>query len=95
MSKLSKLNALAASVVVGALGASVAQADANPFSASDVASGYLQLAEGKCGEGKCGEGKCGESKDEGKDAEGKCGGAKDDGKAGEGKCGEGKCGDKK
>ncbi|MFZ5724734.1 MAG: hypothetical protein ACOY33_13865 [Pseudomonadota bacterium] len=96
MSKLNKLNALAASVVVSALGVSVSHASsANPFAASDVAGGYQQLAgaEGACGnhggqpkpEGKCGEGKCGE---------GKCGGDKaaGEGKCGEGKCGEGKCG---
>jgi uncharacterized low-complexity protein len=49
------------------------------FSATEIGSGYLQVAE----EGKCGEGKCGGDKGEG---EGKCG---------EGKCGEGKCGDDK
>ena len=96
MSKLSKLNAVAASVVLGAVGVSTAHAGANPFAASDLAGGYQQLAsadqgkdaEGKCGEGKCGEGKCGgESKDDAK------GGGKDDGKKPEGKCGEGKCGE--
>lgn len=100
MSKLSKLNALAATLVAGTVAATAAQAG-NPFSASDLAGGYQVAghaeghAEGKCGEGKCGEGK---KADEGKcgaapaksDGEGKCG-AKDD-KAGEGKCGEGKCG---
>ena len=49
------------------------------FGATELSSGYLQVAE----EGKCGEGKCGGEKGEG---EGKCG---------EGKCGEGKCGDSK
>ena len=95
------------SIAVGtALGASlalspVALADTNPFGASELSGGYMQIAgghgEGGCGEGKCGgekaegEGKCGEGKDaEGKDAEGKCG----EGKCGEGKCGEGKCGSK-
>ena len=79
---------------------------ANPFAMNELSSGYMQLAEGKCGEGKCGgkkgmEGKCGEGK---KDMEGKCGGKKGEmeGKCGEGKkgkkegkCGEGKCGGKK
>ncbi|MCB1647044.1 MAG: hypothetical protein KDI36_16405 [Pseudomonadales bacterium] len=67
-------------------------ADSNPFGASELSSGYMQVAEASCGaktdaEGKCGEGKCGE---------GKCG-AKADGKKamGEGKCGEGKCGEGK
>ena len=77
----------------------IANADTNPFGMQNLSSGYMQLAEGKCGEGKCGgdkgkEGKCGEGKcggdkgKEGKCGEGKCGG--DKGK--EGKCGEGKCG---
>jgi len=80
---------------------------ANPFTMNELSSGYMQLAEGKCGEGKCGgkkgekEGKCGEGK---KGKEGKCGGDKKmekEGKCGEGKkgkegkCGEGKCGGKK
>ena len=81
----------------------VASADTNPFGMQEMQSGYLQVAEGKCGEGKCGgkakgEGKCGEgkcggdkAKGEGKCGEGKCGG--DKGKK-EGKCGEGKCGGK-
>jgi uncharacterized low-complexity protein len=47
------------------------------FGATELGSGYVQIAgkEGSCGEGKCGEGKCG-----------------DKGEEGEGKCGEGKCG---
>jgi len=81
----------------------VANADANPFGMQNLESGYMQVAEGKCGEGKCGgkakkEGKCGEgkcggdkAKKEGKCGEGKCGGDK----AKEAKCGEGKCGGKK
>jgi uncharacterized low-complexity protein len=97
MSKLSKLNALAATLVAGTVVAAAAQAG-NPFSASDLAAGYQVAghaeghAEGKCGEGnKADEGKCGAKDD--KAGEGKCG-AKDD-KAGEGKCGEGKCGEGK
>lgn len=104
MSKIHKLNALAASVVVSALGAGVAQAaTANPFAAADVVGAYRQLAgaEGACGNhgssqpkaadnaGKVdAEGKCGE----GKCGEGKCGGEMKDKAAAEGKCGEGKCG---
>jgi len=87
MSRLSKLNAIAAGVVIGTLGAGAVQAAANPFAAQDLPGGYMQLAdkgEGKCGEGKCGEGKCGEGKPDDKQGEGKCG---------EGKCGEGKCGE--
>ena len=84
----------------------VASADTNPFGMQNLESGYMQLAEGKCGEGKCGEGmmnkegKCGEGMTK---KEGKCGGegmTKKEGKCGEGKmdkegkCGEGKCGSK-
>jgi len=92
---------------IAAMSASpVANADANPFGMQNLESGYMQVAEGKCGEGKCGEGKCGEGKDkkEGKCGEGKCGEGKGkaegEGKCGEGKdkkegkCGEGKCGGK-
>lgn len=65
-----------------------AAADANPFQASDLDSGYLQLADAHAGdkdaEGKCGEAKCGGDKAEKKeDAEGSCGGDKD----AEGSCG--------
>lgn len=93
--------------LVGSLAvANLANAAENPFGATVLKGGYMQLAEaGKCGgekmsaddkkkaEGKCGEGKCGAA---GKAAaEGKCGGEK---KAGEAKCGgakkpaEAKCG---
>jgi uncharacterized low-complexity protein len=82
----------------------VANADTNPFGMQNLESGYMQVAEGKCGEGKCGEGmmkkeqakegKCGEAEGKKKKEqakEGKCG----EGKAKkEGKCGEGKCGGK-
>ena len=81
---------------VAAMSASpMANADANPFGMQNLESGYMHVAEGKCGEGKmkkegkCGEGKCGEGKcGEGKmKKEGKCG----EGKMNkEGKCGEGK-----
>ena len=76
----------------------MAMADTNPFGATELNGGYMQVAgshagEGKCGEGKCGEGKCGESKGdkEGKCGEGKCGEGKAK-KLTKGKCGEGKCG---
>jgi uncharacterized low-complexity protein len=68
----------------------LASADtANPFSSAELSSGYIQLAEGKCGEAKCGANK---KKAEGKCGEAKCGANK---KKAEGKCGEGKCGAKK
>ena len=94
---------------IAAMSASpVANADANPFGMQNLESGYMQVAEGKCGEGKCGEGKMEkEQAKEGKCGEGKCGEGKmkkeqaKEGKCGEGKakkegkCGEGKCGGKK
>lgn len=69
----------------------IANAANNPFSLTEISSGYMvaDQAEGKCGEGKCGEAK---AKDK-KESEGKSRVAKDgDKKSGEGKCGEGKCG---
>ena len=105
MSQTSKTTialAATAALTAGVAMSTMASADANPFASAELSSGYMQLAEGKCGEGKCGgdskaeEGKCGEGKcggdkkaEEGKCGEGKCGGDK---KAEEGKCGEGKCG---
>jgi uncharacterized low-complexity protein len=78
-------------LVIGATLASgvlaTAQAE-NPFSSTELSSGYMQLADastataGKTEEGKCGEGKCGGEKTE----------KAEDGKTEEGKCGEGKCG---
>jgi uncharacterized low-complexity protein len=93
--------ALGSAFAVTLAASPVASADANPFGMSELSSGYMQVAEGKCGEGKkAEEGKCGGEK---KAEEGKCGGEKkaEEGKCGgekkteEGKCGEGKCGGKK
>lgn len=98
--------ALGASVAAGVAAMSAAQADANPFGATSLDSGFTVAAaeEGRCGEGKCGgngkpkgdEGKCGgdgKSKGaEGKCGEGKCGEGKAEPRGAEGKCGEGKCG---
>ncbi|RKZ59828.1 MAG: hypothetical protein DRQ44_13320 [Gammaproteobacteria bacterium] len=83
----------------------IANADTNPFGMQNLESGYMQLAEGKCGEGKCGgkevkeakcgEGKCGEGMSKASEAkcgEGKCGEGMMESKAKEAKCGEGKCG---
>lgn len=83
--------------------------DNNPFVLTELASGYMQLAESDTGEGKmkdgaCGEGKCGSSMmggGEEKNVEGQCAGNKpmpaeySDEKGKEGKCGEGKCGEAK
>jgi uncharacterized low-complexity protein len=102
MSKKSTLKPLAAAMgaafVTSLATAPVANAAENPFTMSELSSGYMVAdshMEGKCGEGKCGGDK---AKKEGKCGEGKCGGEKamkDDCKdkaKKEGKCGEGKCG---
>ena len=93
MSKKTQLKPLAAAIgttfAVSLAVSPVVNAADNPFSMTQIESGYM-VADGH--EGKCGEGKCGDKKEgEGKCGEGKCG----DKKEGEGKCGEGKCGDKK
>ena len=102
--------ALGATFVTSLAGTSVVNAAENPFSMTELSSGYMVAAEGKCGEGKCGEGmkdkaegKCGEGKcgegmkgsAEGKCGEGKCGEGMKDKAQEEGKCGEGKCGGNK
>ena len=99
MSKKSCIKPVAAAVgaaLVGTLSvANIASAGENPFGASQLNSGYMQLASSEAAEGKCGgdkegaEGKCGGDKE---GAEGKCGGDKE---GAEGKCGEGKCGGEK
>ena len=100
--------ALGAVFVTSLAGTSVANAEANPFSMTELSSGYM-VAEGDMKEGKCGEshmkekeGKCGGSMDKSKMKEGKCGEGKmkkegmDKSKMKkDGKCGEGKCGGKK
>ncbi len=73
--------ALGTTFVVALAAFPVAKAAENPFSLTEISSGYMvaDQAEGKCGEGKCGEGKSRAAKD-------------GDKKSDEGKCGEGKCG---
>jgi len=78
--------AMGATFVAAMASSPIANAEANPFGMQTLESGYLQVAEGKCGEGKAKEAKCGEGK---MNKEGKCG----EGKAKEAKCGEGKCGE--
>ena len=89
---LKPVAAVLGTTFAGALAASpIANAANNPFSLTEISSGYMvaDQAEGKCGEGKCGEAK---AKDK-KESEGKSRVAKDgDKKSDEGKCGEGKCG---
>ena len=79
--------ALGATFAATMLATPIANADENPFGMQNLESGYMQVAEGKCGAGmKDSEGKCGEKK-QAKEAEGKCGEGKKDA---EGKCGESK-----
>jgi len=101
------------STFVTGLASTVAQAEntldlnENPFSITELSTGYMQTAEAdssgsdKMKGGSCGEGKCGSAMQKGseeKTAEGKCAGnkpmpkASKTGKDMEGKCGEGKCG---
>jgi uncharacterized low-complexity protein len=108
--RMNPVTAAIGGVLVATLAsASLADTDANPFGATDLAQGYMLLADNhggaKEGEGKCGEGKCGEAAGDAKDAEGKCGEGKcgegacgeasGEAKDAEGKCGEGKCGEGK
>ncbi|MCK5897550.1 MAG: hypothetical protein KAG10_07440 [Methylococcales bacterium] len=94
--------------LISGLGLSTAHAETlnNPFSATELSAGYMQLAEVKTDDKKvtgkmkmaaCGEGKCGGSVMKGseeKNTEGHCAGNKPMPKtATEAKCGEGKCGD--
>ncbi len=74
----------------------IAAAGANPFSITELSSGYEVASADKSGaEGKCGEGKCGGSKagsaDKSAKAEGKCGGSTSE-HTGSKADGEGKCG---
>jgi len=77
------LSIVLSTAFIAAMSASpVVNAEVNPFGMQNLESGYMQLAEGKCGEGKmkkegkCGEGKCGGKKAKGADGEAKCGGDK-------------------
>jgi uncharacterized low-complexity protein len=64
MSKKTVINrltiALGTVFTVSLANTAVANAADNPFGMRPLSSGYMQLAEGKCGEGKCGAGKGGE-----------------------------------
>ena len=77
--------AMGATFLTAMAASPIASADTNPFGMQDMDSGYMQLAEGKCGGEKAKEAKCGGEKAK----EAKCGGEK----AKEAKCGEGKCGE--
>jgi uncharacterized low-complexity protein len=71
--------AVSTALTIGLSATSAVNAAENPFGITDLSSGYMVVAEGKCGEGACGS----------KEGEGTCGGKSD---SSEGKCGEGKCG---
>ena len=58
---------------VSLVNTAVSHAAENPFSMAPLSSGYMVMAEGKCGEGKCGAGK-----GKGKGGEGRCGMARMD-----------------
>ena len=83
--------AFVASTLMAPLG-QAADAGANPFSAQDLGSGYMQLAEGACGEGACGEGACGEEDKDDKDKDKDKGKDKDKDKDKDEKDREGACG---
>jgi len=82
--------ALGAAFITSVSFTSPVSAEVNPFGVTELETGYMVLAEGKCGgmkaEKKAAETKCGE---------GKTSDMKTVKKAAEAKCGEGKCGDKK
>jgi len=75
MSKKSAIKPLAVALgtvfTISLAHSGIINAAENPFTMKPLSSGYMTLAEGKCGEGKCGAGKD-------KGAEGKCGMARMD-----------------
>ncbi|MCK5122375.1 MAG: hypothetical protein GQ532_20355 [Methylomarinum sp.] len=112
-SNKSPLAVVIGSTLISGLASTATQAntlselDTNPFSMSELSTGYMQTAKSddtsskKMKDGSCGEGKCGSSMQKGaeeKTVEGKCAGNKPMPKMDkkdknmEGKCGEGKCG---
>ena len=97
LNKAAKSTSIALGVAMtSGISTSIAQADTNPFYATALSSGYMQVAEGKNGEGKCGadkmikkssEAKCGADKMKTKSSEAKCGADKMTTKSSEAKCG--------
>ena len=92
MKKLNKtpLAAAMGAALLSSFAPTAANAEANPFAATELSTGYMQLAEMKCG-ASMGMGDAAK-----KTAEGACAGNKATAAAKkvEGKCGEGKCGGK-
>ncbi len=75
-----------------ALAATTVNASQNPFSVTQLESGYqLAMSDSKTAEGKCGAADEAKKATEGKCGEGKCAASNDTSKSKEGKCGEGKC----
>ena len=91
MKKINKSLALVLGSALTASGAitTATAAENNPFTLTELSSGYEVAMSKKGKDGKCGANK----KKDGKCGEGKCGKTKT--KKKEGKCGEGKCGKKK
>jgi uncharacterized low-complexity protein len=91
MKKMNKtpLAAAMGAALISTFAATAANAEANPFSMTQLSSGYMQLAEMKCGASMGMPGM-----DKTKAAEGACAGSKTPAaaKKAEGSCGEGKCG---
>jgi uncharacterized low-complexity protein len=75
--------------VISSFAATVAQAEANPFGMTELSSGYMQVAEMKCGANMKMPAAAAPAT---KMSEGTCAGSKTAAKAKEGGCGEGKCG---
>jgi uncharacterized low-complexity protein len=91
MKKMNKtpLAAAMGAALISTFAATAANAEANPFTMTQLSSGYMQLAE--AGEMKCGASMGGMAKP--KAAEGACAGSKTtSAKKTEGSCGEAKCG---
>lgn len=91
MKKMNKtpLAAAMGAALISTFAATPANAEANPFAMTELSSGYMQLAEMKCGASM--------GMPQPKAAEGACAGAKttpaaETAKKAEGNCGEGKCG---
>ncbi len=88
--KNTPLAAAVGAALVSSFAATAANAEANPFAVTELSSGYMQLAEMKCGESM------GMPKEK-HTTEGACAGAKaapaaETAKKTDGACGEGKCG---
>ena len=64
--------ALGAAFITSVSFTSPVSAEVNPFGITELETGYMVLAEAKCGEGKCGDKKAVKKAAEAKCGEGKC-----------------------